>query len=557
MTKRIFRGIFLTAMAAMILAALLITLSVYYVYEMRMTEELRSEAAYILHGLSRAESELAYFEGFASPNRVTLVAADGTVLYDSAREASMLDNHYHRPEVHEALKTGSGESRRYSSTLAETTFYYAVRTPGGNVLRLANTRSSVLGIFLRITPLLFLIISGVTIISLIIARLVSKRIVTPINTLNLDAPLENDVYDELSPLLLRLDRQKKQNAMQMKALTEKQNELSAVTENMREGLILLGPDSNVISMNTSAAKIFGVEAQSMAGSSILALVRDTLVKEAIEDAQNGSSADAVFEKNGRYYQVLASPVPKNGSSTGVVLLMLDITDKHAAEMSRREFTANVSHELKTPLTSISGYAEIMRDGLARPEDMKTFAARIYDEANRMIALVNDILELSRLDEHKGLGEKTDVALLQLAKNVANHFMPQAEEKGIALSVEGEELSVSGYPSLLNEMIANLVDNAIKYTDRGGSVRISVGRYPDGAMLSVSDTGIGIPKEHQPHVFERFYRVDKSHSKATGGTGLGLSIVKHIAAVHDADIRLESEVGKGTCVRILFKRLHQL
>ncbi|HOP72000.1 MAG TPA: ATP-binding protein [Thermoclostridium caenicola] len=557
MTKRIFRGIFLTALSAMILAALLITLSVYYVYEMRMTEELRSEAAYILHGLSRAESELAYFEGFASPNRVTLVAADGTVLYDSSKKASGLDNHYHRPEVNEALKTGSGESRRYSSTLAETTFYYAVMTPDGNVLRLSNTRSSVLGIFLRIAPLLLLIMSGVAVVSLVIARLVSWRIVTPINTLNLDAPLENDVYDELSPLLLRLDRQKKQIAMQMKALAEKQHELSAVTENMREGLILLDANSHVISMNASAGRIFGVEAGRMAGSSILALVRDALVKEAIESAHRGSSADAVFERNGRHYQVLASPVAQNGSATDVVLLMLDITDRYTAEMSRREFTANVSHELKTPLTSISGYAEIMRDGLARPEDMKAFAARICDEANRLIALVNDILELSRLDEHKGLGEKTEVDLLQMAQSVARHFMPRAEEKGIILSVDGMDLSVYGYPALLNEMIANLVDNAVKYTDRGGAVRISVAQRDNSIVLSVCDTGIGIPEEHQPHVFERFYRVDKSHSKATGGTGLGLSIVKHIAAVHDADIRLESEVGKGTCVRILFKRLHQL
>mgnify|MGYP000862496413 FL=1 len=557
MTKRIFRGIFLTALSAMILAALLITLSVYYVYEMRMTEELRSEAAYILHGLSRAESELAYFEGFASPNRVTLVAADGTVLYDSSKKASGLDNHYHRPEVNEALKTGSGESRRYSSTLAETTFYYAVMTPDGNVLRLSNTRSSVLGIFLRIAPLLLLIMSGVAVVSLVIARLVSWRIVTPINTLNLDAPLENDVYDELSPLLLRLDRQKKQIAMQMKALAEKQHELSAVTENMREGLILLDANSHVISMNASAGRIFGVEAGRMAGSSILALVRDALVKEAIESAHRGSSADAVFERNGRHYQVLASPVAQNGSATDVVLLMLDITDRYTAEMSRREFTANVSHELKTPLTSISGYAEIMRDGLARPEDMKAFAARICDEANRMIALVNDILELSRLDEHKGLGEKTEVDLLQMAQSVARHFMPRAEEKGIILSVDGMDLSVYGYPALLNEMIANLVDNAVKYTDREGAVRISVDQRDNSIVLSVCDTGIGIPEEHQPHVFERFYRVDKSHSKATGGTGLGLSIVKHIAAVHDADIRLESEVGKGTCVRILFKRLHQL
>jgi two-component system phosphate regulon sensor histidine kinase PhoR len=552
MTKRIFRGIFLTALATMILATALMVMSLYDVYEQRITEELRSEAGYILHSLSRENDESDFFDGFTSKNRVTLVAVDGTVLFDSTADASRLENHANRPEIAEAFKTGTGESQRYSSTLAETTIYYAVKTPDGNVVRLSNTRSSIFGIFLRITPIFIVIMSAVAVVSLIIARYVSKRIVNPINTLNLDAPLENDAYDELSPLLLRLDRQRKQIARQMQSLAMKQTEFSAVTGNMREGLILLDPNNNVLSVNASAARIFGVEVDKVTGSNILELTRNTLVRETIQTARKGVSSDAMIERNGRYYQILTSPIIQNGITTGVVLLMLDITDKYTAEMSRREFTANVSHELRTPLTSISGYAEIMRDGVAQPEDMKGFAARIYDEANRMITLVSDIMELSRLDEHKGLGQKTDIALLEMSRSVAKHLMPRAEEKGIALSVDGEDLSVTGYPSLLNEMIYNLVDNAIKYTDTGGSIKININRDSDRVVLSVCDTGIGIPHEHQPHVFERFYRVDKSHSKSTGGTGLGLSIVKNGAAVHDADIELESEEGKGTCIRLLFR-----
>lgn len=550
MTRRIFRGIALTALAAVLLAAAFITLTLYAAYEARMADSLRAEAGHILHALSREADDAAYFDGFRSENRVTLVAPDGRVLYDSGADAGSLPNHAERPEIAAALASGRGQSRRYSDTLAETTVYYAERTPSGNVLRVSNTQSSVLGLIWRMLPALLGIVLGVALLSLIVARMIARRIVTPVNALDLDAPLNNDAYDELSPLLLRVDRQKKELAAQMAALDAKQRELAAITENMREGLILLDQRSVVLSMNGSAARIFGVEAAGRAGGDMLAVTRDAAVSGAVAAAQAGESAEAVFERGGRYYQLLANPALRDGGTAGVVLLLLDVTEKRAAELSRREFTANVSHELKTPLTSISGYAEIMRDGVARPEDMRAFAGRIYAEANRLIALVNDILELSRLDERKGLGERERVALLPLIRRVASRLAPLAEEKGVALSIEAEDVAIDGFPALIDELVFNLADNAVKYTD-AGTVRIEAAQEADGVRLCVWDTGIGIPQEHQAHVFERFYRVDKSHSRATGGTGLGLSIVKHAAAVHGADIALTSAPGQGTRVEIVF------
>lgn len=551
MTKRIFWAIVLSALAAVVLASALITLTLYNAYGERMEEDLRAEAGYILHALTREADDAEYFEDFVSGHRVTLIAGDGTVLYDSVTNAQDLQNHADRPEVAAALDTGSGESQRYSGTLSEKTFYYAVKTQAGNVLRVSDTRSSILGLLWRMVGLFAVIVLGVALLSLIIARQIAKRIVTPINALNLDLPLENDAYDELSPLLLRMDRQKKEIAEQMEKLSQKKTELTAITDNMREGLILLNAAGTVLSMNGSAARIFGVKAPARIGNDMLLVTRNASVREAVLAAQRGESADAILQAGGKHYQVLANPVWRNQSLVGVVLLLTDVTEKHTAEMSRREFTANVSHELKTPLTSISGYAEIMRDGVARPEDMKSFAGKIYDEAMRLVALVNDILELSRLDEKKGLGEKADVALYPLAADVLKRLNPLAEEKQIALSIEGGGTTVFGYRLLLEEMAFNLVENAIKYTNPGGSVRVAVAEEGGRAVFSVSDTGVGIPKEHQQHVFERFYRVDKSHSKATGGTGLGLAIVKHGAEIHDAKIELDSEQDKGTRIRLIF------
>ncbi len=553
MTKRIFRGIVLTAVLALFVTSALTGVTLYSYSVQRVTEEMRAEAGYLLHALGKAQDEAAFFDGFSSESRATLIAADGTVLYDSGADADKLENHADRPEFRQALEQGSGESARYSDTLAETTRYCAVRTPAGNVLRISSTQSSIIGVFLRMLPLLVIIFVAVVLAALAIAHFVARRIVAPVNELNLDAPLENEVYDELSPLLLRMERQREEIDRQMKALTDKQSEMTAITENMREGLVLLNAQGVILSMNGSAATIFGTDARRHIGEDVLSVSRDPAVRDAIRDARDGRRAEAMLESDGRYYRLLASPVAGGAGSMGIVLLLLDITERYTAELSRREFSANVSHELKTPLTSISGYAEIIRDGLARPEDVKDFAGRICGEAKRLIALVSDILELSRLDEHKEPGDRERIDLRAAAVDVVNRLEASAGEKGIHLELDGAPCEISGYSLLLGEMIYNLVDNAIKYTNPGGHVKVRTRAQGGKATLEVVDDGIGIPKEHQSHVFERFYRVDKSHSKATGGTGLGLSIVKHGAAIHDAQIDLKSAPGEGTCVRLTFNR----
>ena len=552
MTKRIFRGIVLTAIAAVLITSALTGATLYAYNVQRISGEMRTEALYLLHALSLTEDEATFFQGFSSENRVTLIDPDGTVLYDSGAKAETLASHADRPEFQQALQSGSGSSERYSSTLAETTHYYAVRTDDGNVLRIASTQSSIIGVFLRILPLLVIIFAAVALLSLGIARFVAKRIVAPVNELNLDEPLENDVYDELSPLLVRMERQREEIERQMRALSDKQSELNAITENMREGLVLLNPQGVILSMNGSAARIFEVDAGKHIGEDVLSVSRNPAVREAIHDARTGSNGETILENGGRYYQLLASPVAGKDGCMGIVLLLLDTTEKYTAEISRREFSANVSHELKTPLTSISGFAEIIRDGLARPEDVKDFAGRICNEANRLIALIADIMELSRLDERKEIGDRERVGLRAVAEDVLSRLETPARDKDIRLSLAGPECEVSGYSLLLGEMVYNLVDNAIKYTGSGGHVEVRTAVKGDRAVLSVTDDGIGIPKEHQSRVFERFYRVDKSHSKATGGTGLGLSIVKHGAAIHGAEIELESAPGKGTCVRLIFR-----
>ena len=552
MTRKIFRSVSLTSVLAVALATVLIAWYVYGIYESQLTSELRAEAGYIAHALSRETDETAFFDGFPSENRVSLISPDGLVLYDSGADASGLGDHSDRPEVLSALSTGRGESRRYSDTLSETTFYYAVRTNGGNVLRVSNTRSSVFGMLLRMLPMLCGILFIVALASIPVARFAAKRIVRPINGLNLDAPLENDIYDELSPLLVRMEHQRREIDRQMYALREAREELAAITENMREGLMVLDNRGVLLSINASAAAVFGVHSSKHIGESILTVSRDPELHECVRSALEGNDADAIIEKNARYYQLLASPVTGSGAVSGAVLLALDITEKHCAELGRREFTANVSHELKTPLTSISGYSEIIRDGVARPEDVKAFAARINSEANRLMALISDILELSRLDERKGLGNKEPVELLSLAREAASQLESQAAAKNISLNVSGEPAQIEGYPTLLSEMLFNIIDNAVKYTPEHGKVDVSVTSHDGRTEVCVADNGIGIPPEHHERIFERFYRVDKSHSRATGGTGLGLSIVKHGAAIHGAEIKLDSAPGRGTRMSLVFK-----
>lgn len=551
MTKRIFRNILLTAVLALLLTSALLVGTLYNVYEARISAELRMEAEYIVRALDMTQDDLGYFADLSSTNRVTLIAPDGSVLYDSNADESRMDNHAQRPEVLSALTNGTGESTRYSDTLSEVTLYHARQTDEGNVLRIASTRSSVLGIFLSVAPQIIIMLLMVAALSLLIARYASRQIVQPINELNLDEPLENDVYDELAPLLTRMDKQHSQIRQQMHDLARAHADLNAIMENMREGLVLIDRENRILSMNGSAAAIFHANKTDFLGSDLLTICRDASVLEIVKAAQQGESGDVVLPRDSRTYRIFASPVLRGDKVRGVVLLALDISARYAAEASRREFTANVSHELKTPLTSISGYAEIIESGIAKQEDVPAFAGKIRAEAKRLVALVNDILELSRLDEKQGLGAKEHVALLPMLEGLAESFAPIASEKGVALSVEGHDATVEGYPVLLRELFHNLIDNAVKYTPRGGSVTVQLSQQDGRVCCTVQDSGIGIPEEHQAHVFERFYRVDKSHSRQTGGTGLGLAIVKHVAEVHQAEVKLESKPPEGTKVTVIF------
>lgn len=551
MTKRIFRNILLTSVLALLLTSALLVGTLYNVYESRISEELRTEAEYIVRALDTMDDDLSFLRGLTLSNRITLISPDGVVLYDSAADEARMDSHAERPEVSDALVTGTGESKRYSDTLSDITTYYARRTANGNVLRIASTRSTLVGLFLDVAPQIVVMMLMVAALSLLIARFSARQIVQPINELNLDEPLENEIYDELAPLLTRMDRQHMQIRQQMHDLARAHADLNAIMQNMREGLVLIDKSDRIISINGSAMKVFGVKGIIAPEADLLTICRESSIIEIVKEAQQGRSDDTVFIRGEHTYRIFASPVLREEKVRGVVLLALDISARYAAEASRREFTANVSHELKTPLTSISGYAEIIASGIAKNEDVPVFAGKIHTEAKRLVALVNDILDLSRLDEKQGLGNKENVPLLPMLKGLEESFRPIAQEKDIEVRVEGSNVTVEGYPTLLRELFHNLIDNALKYTPAGGNVTVAL--FQDGGhpICTVADTGIGIPKEHQPHVFERFYRVDKSHSRQTGGTGLGLAIVKHVAEVHHADVKLESEPGKGTKMIVTF------
>lgn len=555
MAQRIFRNIFFATLIAVLLAGGLSLGVLYGFFDSRINQELQNKALYISRGIEHASDHLEYLEGFKESNtRLTFLDEDGTVLFDSEVNVSAMENHLERPEIRSALKKGSGESKRYSSTLGEKTTYYALRLEDGKILRLSNTQRSVFGVLMGMLSSFALVTLCTAVLSGILAYRMSKRILQPINALDLENPLANDVYDELAPLLLRMAQQKKRIGEHLEKLKNKQREFTAITNNMSEGLVLLDSNANILSINESASTFFQISAEECLGKHVLVLNRSIIVRDAVEKANNGISAEALLLLNGRCYQLIVSPVKAEKKISGIVMLILDVTEKENAEKMRREFTANVSHELKTPLTSISGYAEIMRNGVVRAEDMVDFAGRISEETNRLITLVEDILQLSRLDEKEVMYEKEELDLFLLAETVCGRLKPYAENRGVSLSIQGEAAIIKGVRQILEEMVYNLCDNAIKYNCEGGKVTVEVAQNNEEVVLSVSDTGIGIPPEHQSKVFERFYRVDKSHSKETGGTGLGLSIVKHGALYHDVQIRLNSKEGEGTEIKLYFPKV---
>ena len=526
-------------------------ISMYTVYEERISSDLKLEAGYIRHALELTENDTEYLKGLGTENRITLIDAEGTVLFDNRASHAQMENHSGRPEIIAALEQGYGMSTRNSDTVSQVTIYYAEKTTDGTIIRIASTRSSVLGAFIKVLPLMIALLQCMIVASILIARKTAQRIVAPINALNLDQPLENETYDELAPLLTRMNQQKEQLYAHVDQLEKARYELATLMENMREGFLLIDKNETVLSMNQSAGRIFGLEASGCIGQNLLFVYRDAELQRVAQAALHGEDGNFSLKLNEKYYLVYLSPVSKEQEIQGAVMLVLDVTERYAAEESRREFTANVSHELKTPLASISGAAEIIRDGIAQQQDIPHFAGMICKEASRMITLVNDILELSQLDEQKSLGPKETVELMPMLEELIADFALSAQKKNQKVELIGENAEIQGYPTLIREMAFNLIDNAVKYTPEGGKISVSVEHNADGVCLQVADNGIGIPAQHQAHVFERFYRVDKSRSRATGGTGLGLAIVKHVAQVHNAEVSLISSEGQGTTIRLSF------
>lgn len=514
---------------------------------------LKNESGYIQQAMNNYGVDYLTQEvGDITSSRVTLFDQDQNVLFDSVRDADDVTEKENRPEVRAALKKGYGEARRYSQTLGTETVYYAARLDNGMVVRVSATADSVFKTLFSGITLVGILIIGILILTIFIVYYQTDKIIAPINRVDLDNPDSSIIYEELTPLMHRIRQQKEQIRRQVEQMKQNQEEYLAITENMKDGLIVTNR-SEVIAINKAAQKIFSAGAKDCLNHDILTVYRKPEIKEALECVIAGTPQEMQEDISGKTYQIRMNPVIVSGQITGAVLMVLDVTQKVRAEEMRREFTANVSHELKTPLMSISGYAELMMNQLVRQEDIPEFSKRIYQEASRLKSLVEDIIKLSHLEEQGEKMEKEEVELYGVAREVCAGLQMPAQKRNIHLELTGKTAIIYGVRRVIYEMIYNLCDNAIKYNVDGGNVKIHVDTVANTAILTVEDTGIGIPKEDQERIFERFYRVDKSHSRQTGGTGLGLSIVKHGANLHEAKIKVDSEEGKGTKIRILFKK----
>lgn len=548
MTKKIFRSIFIVAMVVFLSCLSIIMLVMYDYFSSVQQNKLKDQTDLATRGVAMAGMD--YLESLQPEDyRITWIDADGTVLFDSKADVTQMENHGTREEVKEAFTAGVGESERYSTTLATKTLYRAVAMDDGTVLRVSVTQFTVLALlFGMLQPILIVFLVGL-VLSLILANQVSKRIVDPMNIIDLDHPLDNDAYDELSPLLTRIDKQHRQIDFQKKELERKQEEFTLVTDHMSEGLVLLNSKGEVLSINKSAMELFAAD-RDCVGKDFLLMDRSLAVQNVVKAALNGHHGEVLLDRNGGKFQLNTNTILWEGEINGAVLLSFDVTEESAAEQQRREFTANVSHELKSPLQAIMGSAELMENNLVKKEDMPRFIGHIRSEAGRLMVLIDDIIRLSQLDEGGELPAE-DVDLFRLADETVEALMPKAEAKQIDFKLEGESTVIRGVRRLLSEIIYNLCDNALIYTPEHGAVTVTVKNDKTCAVLTVADNGIGIPEEHRNRVFERFYRVDKSHSKETGGTGLGLSIVKHAAQYHGAALEMESEEGKGTVFTLRF------
>ena len=550
MVNKIFRSNFFTSMLVLLLSFGLTFGVLFNYFEAQIFMELESEVGYISYAVKN--DGIDFINNFNEKDkRITLISQDGTVLADTYANVGELGNHANRKEIEDALKNGSGTSSRYSDTLLEKTLYYAKKLDDGTILRVSTIQNSIVTILLGILqPLIFIVILAL-ILSLFLSRRVSKLIIKPINELDLDNPAANETYEELTPLLNKLSTQKKTIDRQVKEANQKQKEFKMITENMSEGLLVIDKDSNVLSYNQAAIRL--LEVSEGKGSSVLAFNRSKGFRSVVLDALSGERAENNITHDENTYNLIANPVYENDNIIGAVIVIIDITESAKREHLRQEFTSNVSHELKTPLTSISGFAEMMKAGGMPEETVVDFSTSIYDEAQRLINLVSDIIKISELDEGVVPFEKENVDICELAKDILKRLTPVANKRNITLNIIGDTAYVYGTKKILDEMIYNLCDNAIKYNKENGVVDVIINTTDSKVNLTVRDTGIGIPKGEQSRVFERFYRVDKSHSKLVGGTGLGLAIVKHGAAYHDAEISLESTEGKGTSVTVIFQK----
>ena len=556
MNKKIFRSSLLTVCLVLAVTIALIMGLLFHFFEKQIQKELANEAGFLAHAL---ENEGAgYFDSFdnknnrlAGNNRITWIDENGTVLFDSRADVSELDNHADRDEIKTAMKEGKGMSTRYSKTLTEKTVNYAIRLSDGSILRVSTEQYTVVTILMgMLQPILFIMFVAL-ILTLVLSARVSKAIIEPINKLDLEIPENNDTYEELTPLLRKIADQKETIGEQLADARKKQKEFNLITENMSEGFLVIDADANLLTYNSAALNL--LEITPPADRSVLLFCRAKEFRGVISDVLSGIKAENTMVREERSYSLIANPVYEKESVIGAVVVILDITEREKRDMLRREFTANVSHELKTPLTSISGFAELMKAGDVLENDVTDFSKSIYDEAQRLITLVNDIIKISELDGQSIPYEKETVDLYELSKEVIGRLEKEADKKNITFRLIGGRAEIIGVHKILEEMLYNLCDNAIKYNKENGTVDVLVNQTGDGVNVIVRDTGIGIPISHQDRVFERFYRVDKSHSKKVGGTGLGLAIVKHGALYHHAKLSLESTVDVGTVVTIAFSK----
>lgn len=551
MKRKIFVNMSYIALITVVCTTVFLSAVAYGRYMSQVKEGIQNEAGYMAESLNQHENQSLDAYKDITISRITLIASDGKVLYDSTGKEKSMSNHRNRKEFKDARKNGAGESTRISRTLNKQTYYYAVKLSDGSVLRLSRETQTILNQVEGVLPALILMMAVVFVLALALSRILTGRIIEPINRINLEHPEDESTYDELSPLLVRIHRQNEAIKEKIREIKEKQIEFTTITENMSEGFLVLNEKSVVLSYNTSALRILDIHEDQCSNQNVLSINRSHEFRRAVEMALGGNASEEVMEFRERKYLLMANPVTVSGAVKGAVLMMIDVTEKEEREELRKEFSANVSHELKTPLTTISGYAELMKDGLVKQEDVGRFSEKIYTEARRLISMIEGIIKLSRLDENQIIQEKEEIDLYQLALEIRNSLSMRAAEAGIEIQVLGASCAVSGVRQILYEMLYNLMENAVKYNDRGGHVFVTAAAMEGHVTVIVEDDGIGIPVEDADRIFERFYRGDKSHSSEREGTGLGLSIVKHGAKYHSAKIEVESEVGKGTKIAVIF------